>query len=215
MFKRRNPRSTLASIREFFYPRSGWKRAFEYLKHRIKRLPDTPHRIALGLSIGAFVCFLPFFGLHFILAALLAYILRGNVLASLIGTFVGNPVTFPFIAALSYRFGLFLLGAQEDQRALARLRRGFSEMFETAWSGIRQLFGYKPTAMEGFLEFWWTVLWPYTLGGLLPGLITGLIVYVLSKPLVEAYQSRRKGRLIAKFKQMREARKTKGLKNEQ
>jgi hypothetical protein len=34
---------------------------------------------------------------HFVLSALLAYIARANIIASAIGTVVGNPWTFPFI----------------------------------------------------------------------------------------------------------------------
>ena len=34
-------------------------------------------------------------------------IARANVLASILGTFFGNPITFPFIAAISVRFGNF------------------------------------------------------------------------------------------------------------
>ena len=30
--------------------------------HRVRRLPDTPHRIALGFACGVFVSFTPFFG---------------------------------------------------------------------------------------------------------------------------------------------------------
>ena len=34
-----------------------------------------------------------------------AYLLRGNIVASLIGTFVGNPFTFPFIWIFIYQVG--------------------------------------------------------------------------------------------------------------
>lgn len=211
MFKRRTPRTYLQSIREFFYPKSGWKRAIEYFKHRLKRLPDTPHRIALGLAVGAFVCFLPFFGLHFVLAALLAFVLRGNVLASLIGTFVGNPLTFPFIAALSYRLGLFILGGQEDEDGLARLRRSFGDALETMWDTLRAFFGYAPSRLDSFVDFWWSVLWPYTVGGVLPGLVVGFAMYFATKPLIIAYQTRRKGRLVAKLKELRKKASGKGV----
>ncbi|PID35058.1 MAG: hypothetical protein CR964_01765, partial [Rhodobacterales bacterium] len=38
MFKR-NPRSYLRIIAEFFYPRGGWYRAAGYVLHRLRRLP--------------------------------------------------------------------------------------------------------------------------------------------------------------------------------
>ena len=38
-------------IREAVLPRRGWRRGIEYLGHRVRRLPDTPHRIALGFAM--------------------------------------------------------------------------------------------------------------------------------------------------------------------
>ena len=86
MFKRRTPLSYLQWFKEGVYPRSGWRRVLNYTSYRLKRLPDTPHRISLGFACGAFASFSPLFGLHFFLAAFLAIILRGNVLSSLMGT---------------------------------------------------------------------------------------------------------------------------------
>ena len=37
-----------------------------------------------------------------------AFLIRGNVIASLIGTFIGNPLTFPFIWSLIYNIGIFI-----------------------------------------------------------------------------------------------------------
>ena len=59
---------------------------------------------------------------------------------------------------------------------------------------------------NGFVEFLNTVIIPYTVGGLVPGFITAVIMYFVSKPLIVAYQNRRKGRLRAKFNELREAR---------
>lgn len=67
MFKRRTPLSFWQWFKEGFYPRSGWRRVINYTSYRLKRLPDTPHRIALGFACGAFASFSPLFGLHFLL----------------------------------------------------------------------------------------------------------------------------------------------------
>ena len=73
------------------------------------RLPGTSGSIAVGVASGVAASFLPLIGLHFLIAALLALLLRGNVLASAIGTFFGNPWTFLFIWVSDYRLGLWLL----------------------------------------------------------------------------------------------------------
>jgi uncharacterized protein (DUF2062 family) len=49
----------------------------------MKRLPDSPERIARGVWAGVFVTFTPLFGMHFIVAALLAKLMKGNILAAL------------------------------------------------------------------------------------------------------------------------------------
>jgi uncharacterized protein (DUF2062 family) len=193
-------------MRAFVAPRSGWRRALEYMGHRIKRLPDSPHRIALGLAAGAFVTFSPYFGFHFFLAAFVAFLIRGNILASLIGTFVGNPITFPFIAAISYPIGLRIMGAERERGVLRKVQNALTEGVQTIWANTKALFGYKPTPWEGLLDTFYSVLLPYTIGGIIPGLITGIAVYFVSKPLVEAYQNRRKGRLMERVREIQAAR---------
>ncbi len=206
MFKRRNPLSYWAWFKEGFYPRAGWRRAINYVGHRLKRLPDSPHRIALGFACGAFTSFSPFFGLHFFYAILLAYVFRGNILSALIGTFFGNPITFPIIGVVSYRTGLFLLGMGPEETAWRKIRHGFSEAFGSMWSGVKHMFGYGPTMWDGFVEFFHSVFVPYFVGGLIPGFIVSVTIYFVSKPLVRAYQARRKGRLMDKIKEIREKR---------
>ena len=184
-----------------------------YTGYRLKRLPDTPHRIALGFACGAFASFSPLFGFHFFLAAGLAFLLRGNVLSALIGTFFGNPLTFPIIGVVSYRTGLFLLGMGPDETAWHKIRNGMHNAFDSVWSGIKNLFGYGPTMWDGFVEFFYGVFLPYLIGGLIPGFITALVVYFVSKPLVRAYQTRRRGRLMAKIKEIREKREAEAAAN--
>lgn len=109
MFKRRNPHGPMRLLREVFWPSMGWSRAFRYIKHRLLRLSDTNYSIAAGLASGACISFTPLLGTHFIQAGVLAYFIRGNLLASLIGTFAGNPWTFPFMWVTAYGLGVFIL----------------------------------------------------------------------------------------------------------
>jgi uncharacterized protein (DUF2062 family) len=203
VFKRRTQRTWFQWFAEFFYPKSGWKRAFEYVKHRIQRLPDSPHRIALGIAVGAFVTFTPFFGLHFFLAAGLAFLVRGNVLSALLGTFVGNPLTFPLIAALSYRLGLWMLGYGAEEKVWQKIKHGFGETSDTLWANAKALFGYPPSPWEGVSAFFYDVFLPYLIGGIIPGIVVAIVLYFVAKPMVGAYQRRRKGTLLKKFQELR------------
>ncbi len=108
MFKRRKARTVLENIRELFWPSMGWIRAAKYTRLRVIRLSDSSQKIALGLAIGAAISFTPLVGTHFIQAGFLAYVFRANFLASLIGTFAGNPWTFPFMWWAAMTFGSFI-----------------------------------------------------------------------------------------------------------
>lgn len=108
-FRRRISKPFLVKVQDFLWPRMGLARLMRYYKRRIVRLPGTPHSIAAGFASGAAVSFTPFMGLHFFLGALLAYFLRGNLIASALGTAVGNPWTFPLIWLAIYELGTSIL----------------------------------------------------------------------------------------------------------
>jgi len=113
VFQRREKRTKGQQALGFFWPHIGWKRAFAYFKHRLARLPGTPYSIAAGFACGAAISFTPFVGLHFVISAIFAFSIRANILASAIGTAVGNPWSFPFIWWLVYNTGTWLLGVEE------------------------------------------------------------------------------------------------------
>lgn len=192
VFKRRDKQTYWRWIVEFIYPRKGWRRGVDYLSHRVKRLPDTPHKIAMGIACGVFVTFTPFFGLHFIVAWLLALLFRGNVFAALLATFVGNPLTFPVIAATSYQLGLRILNLDHEKTVWSKIHDGFKDAFSVLWTNIRSIFGYEKSSWDGFWEFAQEVFLPYLVGGIIPGVITATIFYVFSKPLIARYQKRRR-----------------------
>src|SRR5512138_83756 len=78
---------------------------------RLLAIDDPPERTALAFSIGVFIAFSPFLGLHTILATLLAFIFRFNKIAIYSGTFVNNPVlTLVPIIIASYAVGAFIMG---------------------------------------------------------------------------------------------------------
>ena len=94
MFKRRDKRPALKVVVDVLYPKGGWSRAFQYIKVRLKRLPDPPEKVARGIWAGVFTTFTPLYGFHFFIAILIARVFQGNILAALLGTFFGNPLTY-------------------------------------------------------------------------------------------------------------------------
>ncbi|MFP7569762.1 DUF2062 domain-containing protein [Marivita sp. S2033] len=199
VFKRRDRRSIWATLREALWPRGGWGRAARYVQHRLNRLPDPPERIARGIFAGVFTTFTPLFGLHFVVAGLLAWVMRGNIIASLLSTFFGNPLTYVPISVASLQTGYWLLGLRKDAPQHGSVPYKFAKASEDLWRNFRTLFNDTEADWASLTLFYHEVFFPWLVGGVIPGIITALICYYLSVPLIRAYQNRRMGVLKAKL----------------
>lgn len=206
VFKRRDRRSVWKAIAAFFWPRGGWTRAARYVKFRVTRLPDPPHRIARGIFAGVFVTFTPFFGLHFVLAVILARLMRGNMVASLLATFSGNPLTFPAIAASALQTGHFILGRsggvlQDAQMSLGEKILGAGADLQ---HNFMTIFTHDQAHWTNLAVFYDDVFLPYMIGGIIPGLICATAAYYFSLPVILVYQKRRAAKLKAKWIELKQ-----------
>ncbi len=173
LFKRREAESFLERMRVHLWPRRSWTRSSRYVVYRLRRLSDTPHAVALGFAIGVFTAVTPFLGTHMVLAALFAWVIGGSVVAALLGTFVGNPLTYPLFWYSTYEVGSLMLGGEVSKRSI------------DLSGGI----------FQKSLEQLWPILKPMTLGSIPVGLVLAALSYVLVKPMVEAYKNRRRREL--------------------
>jgi uncharacterized protein (DUF2062 family) len=167
VFRRRRKRPILMRVLELIWPRMGWRRAGRYYAFRIKRLPGTPYSIACGFALGAAVSFTPLIGFHFVLAALLAWGLRANILASAIGTAVGNPWTFPGIW-----FGVLWLGSKI-------LGRDMPEM------------SFSDLSLTMIFDHFSTIGVPMLVGGVPAGLVVWVMFYIPIRRVIANYQHHR------------------------
>ena len=167
LFRRRRKRGIFARVLELIWPRMGCRRAGRYYLFRIKRLPGTPYTIACGFALGAAVSFTPFIGFHFVLAGVLAWALRANLLASAIGTAVGNPWTFPGIW-----FGVLWLGSKILGRPMPDL--SFSDL-----------------SLTMIFDHFSTIGVPMIVGGVPAGLLTWVIFYIPIRRAIANYQHHR------------------------
>ena len=146
---------------------------------RLLALDDPPERTALAFSVGIFIAFSPFLGLHTLMATLIAFWFRFNKIAIYTGTFVNNPffTLVPIIVA-SYAVGAFLLG-----RPLS-LPADSMELLS------------HPQLFDG--DYWrrlganaWEVVLPFSVGGLALSVVCSLASYPATLHLLRAHQRRK------------------------
>ncbi|MEM9967000.1 MAG: DUF2062 domain-containing protein [Pseudomonadota bacterium] len=205
IFKRRDPKPMLRAAAEFLWPRGGWRRAFHYVRHRMKRLPDSPERIARGIAAGVFTAFTPFYGLHFLIAALLARLMNGNILAALMGTFFGNPLTYVPIGIAALQTGHWLQGTTMGEGVNRSFGGKFLDAGRDLWHNFKAIFTDAEADWSGWVVFADEIFYPYLIGGIIPGLICAVLCYYPVVPLLRAYQKRRKGLIKSKFKALKDS----------
>jgi len=135
---------------------------------RLLSLDDPPERTALAFSVGVFIAFSPFLGLHTLLATLIAFLFRFNKVAIYSGTFINNPfLTLVPIIVASYAVGAFLLGrpVRIPAEGVELLRA--PQPFTTSY--YRELFVESGHLLEAF-----------ALGGTVLSVVCSLIAYPIT-----------------------------------
>lgn len=141
---------------------------FSSTVRRLLAIDDPPERTALAFSIGVFIAFSPFLGLHTIAATAIAFAFRFNKIAIYAGTFINNPfLTLVPILLLSYATGALLLGRPlglpPDSMELLRN----PHLLTGQWWG--KLF-----------ESGGNVLLPFFIGGMLLSIVCSILAYPLT-----------------------------------
>ncbi|HYJ86264.1 MAG TPA: DUF2062 domain-containing protein [Pyrinomonadaceae bacterium] len=148
---------------------------------RLLALDDPPERTALAFSIGVFIAFSPFLGLHTILATTIAFLFRFNKVAIYAGTFINNPfLTLVPIIIASYAIGAFILNRplRIPSEGIDLLR---NPHLLTA-DYYRQLFRES-----------WQIVWPFTIGASVLSVVCSLIAYPVTLGLLRVHRRRKMG----------------------
>ncbi|MBL42221.1 MAG: hypothetical protein CMM49_06145 [Rhodospirillaceae bacterium] len=177
LFGSRKPKNYFKVIINFFWPKTGIKRAVKYSRYRFIRLPGSSYSIAAGFACGVAVSFTPLIGFHFVGAAFFAWLIGGNLIASAIGTAIGNPWTFPLIWFWILNLGRWVIG-------------DFSNNIDT------DLEITNSSITNNVNE----VLIPMLIGGLIMAPVTWFASYYPTKYLIVSYRAARKIRIDKKKK---------------
>ncbi|PLX98472.1 MAG: DUF2062 domain-containing protein [Desulfuromonas sp.] len=122
---------------------------------RFIRLHGTPEEIAKGFALGIFIGMTPTFGVQMPIGFFCAWLFRENKLAAVLGVWITNPLTAPFIYAAEYEFGRLLLGME-------RLTLPTEYSFDT------------------LSQVSWDILLPLLVGSILFAILFGSISYALT-----------------------------------
>lgn len=205
VFKRRDKRSYAQLARDIIYPKGGIRRSVRYVLHRMTRLPDEPHRIARGVAAGTFVNFPPVYMVQMLSAAGLAYVMRGNIIAALLATFISNPLTTPFLAMGCLKLGHWMLGI-ERPLTFSEVLSAFADAGAQLWHNFLAMFTDQVAQWDKLIDFFWFLFWPYTIGSIIPGILASIATYYMTIPLVHAYQKLRASRMSERSEKRRATR---------
>ena len=131
------------------------------------QVEGTPHRIALAFGTGVYIAFFPILGIHTGLALLIAFALRLNRPAILIGSYINNPWTVAPLYLAGTALGSALLGVSTE-------RLGDIDFSLHGWAFYRAL-------IEHLKPF----LWPFVLGNTILGVSGGLVGYFILRTILE------------------------------
>ena len=137
-------------------------------------LDDTPKRTAFAFSVGVFVGFSPFLGLHTVMGLAVALIFRLNKIAVMLGVYTNSPwVLVPFYT-LSTWLGIQITGME-----------GLDLPFDITLANV---FSWE------FLEWLavqWRLLIPAFLGSTLLSILMALAAYPLGLMVIRRYRRAR------------------------
>jgi uncharacterized protein (DUF2062 family) len=146
-------------------------------EHSLKLLAirDTPEAIAGGVAIGVFFGFAPLLGLKTVLAILVAWLTRSNILAAVLAG-AAHDVLWPFMPAIylwEYEVGYWLL---------SHPHRFPHKLPQIPLEGL---------SLRAWLAFLCGVGKPLLVGGLLCSAPFAPLAYVLTKRLVARHHRRK------------------------
>jgi uncharacterized protein (DUF2062 family) len=149
------------------YSRTALRRWAESLLHT----HDTPERTATAIGLGVAIGFSPFLGFHLLIGIVLAFFFNLNRVAVLAGVCVNLPWVMGAYYAATTALGTWILGT--------RIPPNLTRQLQLAWSLPH--WGARVDALADLLQ---PLLWPFTLGSLIGGVLLGVVTYYVALPVL-------------------------------
>ena len=146
---------------------------------KLLHIEDTPERTALAYSIGVFIGFSPFLGVHTLAALAIAFLFNLNRVAILLGAWSNTPWWIVPYYMVATRIGMWMIRFQID------------------WVTLREIFqlGMKREFLSS--DFWsriasqWGLLLSFLIGSLILCTLFSLVAYPLSLRWIQFYRLKR------------------------
>ena len=155
-------------------------RHFKDLMRKILHVEDTPKRTALAFSIGVFLGYSPFLGLHTLGAIGIAFLFRLNRVAMLLGAWTNTPWWIVPYYTVATWVGMWVIRVKIDGTVLKEIFR----------SGVNE--GFFSSDFWGRIASQWGFLASFILGSSILAVLFGLAAYPLSLKLIKMYRFRSK-----------------------
>lgn len=153
----------------------SWRRFRERVT-AVFHLDEEPSRLAMGMAVGVFIGVTPLYGLHTLLALVVAFLFRLNKAATITGTWLNLPWFAPFVYGFSLKLGEAILSGN-----LHLSRMSVTELAEVAsaylWANPYDHAGY-------FWQLLWDMLFvaskPLFVGTTVVGLVLAALTYIVT-----------------------------------
>jgi uncharacterized protein len=129
----------------------------------------SPRRLALSFSLGTYIAFSPFLGLHTLMVLILGWLSRLNIPVAMTAAYVvNNPWTMIPIYSAGYALGYFLLHKATSLGTL---------LTNPTWMHNVDNF------FNQYLHMSQPCLWSFFIGGNLLGIFVAILAYPFTKPM--------------------------------
>ncbi|MFT7618081.1 MAG: hypothetical protein ACI97A_001721 [Planctomycetota bacterium] len=150
-----------------------WRLLYLKLIKPVLTVKDTPHALALGISVGLWVSLTPTVGIQMTIVFVIGTLIKANRIAGVAMTWISNPATFLPMYYGYYRIGILMTG--EDPISFAALKSDVAEY--AGWDLVVY-----------FFEFVGKPMW---LGSILVATVISVPAYPLCRRFFENREKKR------------------------
>lgn len=150
-----------------------FRRPLRYYYLRLMRQHGSPEHVAAGMAIGLFLALAIPPGLGLVVLAAVLFFFNVNRFAAILGCAITNPLTMPAIYYFEYRVGRLITGIEPERFPTDRAE---------FWDLLTNYERYGSTLLV------------LGVGALTTAVFAAVIGYLVTRPLVAAYQRRRAAR---------------------